>query len=629
MKKIIIALLLLIFAFSVISCGDTADFKETTVIYKDTLGRQVIHAKYIENIGEYTVVRSDTSDNEVKNLATEMRTTISSFCGTQLKIGTDYGTKSNYEILIGDTSRAESKKAMKDLGHNDYVIRLDGTKIVIAGGSSSALEAALNEFYENFMFKDMVVVPEGEGLVFKHYYSFDMISIEGKDISEYKIYSVNSDAAKLLSNNIFGKYSGQKVESTTEMEEGKSYIILEPTSLDYASYKAEMKDGNLYVSGSYKSCTEFLDYYVKKGDKKVNIEGSFEGAVDIPTFYTKDELMQVLETVYNEDTIILGEQVNSYSEIGTPSDVLNRFYNATGKYPGMIGVDIGGYGLKLTGEQCPEYIKSQVFCEYVDYAAQGGIIQLHTHMAMPTEEWKPEEQVFRDALDGAAGWEEVVTKGTALNATFQKALEIEAEYIKLFHDIGIPVLWRPFHEMNANWFWWGVSVNGKTIDASYFANLWIYMYEYYQEIGLDNVIWVYSPNNANGFIDVMYTYPGDEYVDIVGLDWYTGGGYEIDGTGRSYAKLMGTEKITNICEFGISGDIESDDRDIQKRTFSCLDFENLIKQMFSDGYKAAYILTWTAQDSVDWWGYGEEMMAGDTIIDRDTLPKYFEAVRNK
>lgn len=629
MKKIIIALLLLIFAFSVISCGEGSDFKETTVIYKDTLGRQVIHAKYIENIGEYTVVRSDTSDKEVKNLATEMRTAISSFCGTQLKIGTDYGTKSNYEILIGETNRAESKNAMKGLGLHDYVIKLDGTKIVIAGGSVNSLKAAVKEFYENFMFNDMVVVPEGDGLLYKKNFSFDMISIEGKDVSEYKIYSENNDASALLADNIFGKYSGQIVETAKKIEAGTSYIILEPTSLDYSSYKAEIKDGNLYVSGSYKSCTEFLDYYVKKGDKKVDIKGSIEGKLDIPTFYTKDELMAVLETVYNEDTVIIGEQVNSYSEIGTPSDVLNRFYNASGKYPGIIGVDVGGYGLKLTGEQCPDYIKSQVFCEYVDYAAQGGIIQLHTHMAMPTETWDPENQVFRSALDGAEAWAEVVTEGTALNETFKKALQIEGEYIKLFDDLGIPVTWRPFHEMNANWFWWGVSVNGKTIDASYFSDLWIYMYEYYEKMGLDDLIWVYSPNNANGFIDVMYTYPGDDYVDIVGLDWYTDGAYEIDGTGRSYAKLMNTEKITNVCEFGISGDIQCDDRDLQKLTFSCLDFENMVKQMFSDGYKVAYILTWTAQDSIDWWGYAEEMMAGGTFIDRDTLPKYFEAVRNK
>ncbi|MBR3965739.1 MAG: hypothetical protein IKJ91_01545 [Clostridia bacterium] len=628
MKKFIIALLLLIFALTIVSCG-SSDFKETTVIYRDPLGRQVIHATYIENIGEYTVVRSDTSENEIKDIATEFRKTISDFCGSQLKIGTDYGSKSKYEILIGNTNRPESKNAMKGLGLNDYVIKLDGTKIVIAGGSNAAIKTAIDEFCDNFMYKNMVVVPEGDGLVYVHNFKLNLIKIEDKDASEYKIYSINPDASALLAQKIFDEYTGQTVEVAKEMEAGQNYIILEPTSLDYAPFKAEVKDGNLYVSGSYKSCTEFPEYFAKKGEKNVNIKGSVEGELEMPTFYTKDELMAVLETVYNEETVILGEQVNSYSEIGTPSDVLKRFYKASGKYPGIIGVDIGGYGLKLTGEQCPDYIKSQVFCEFVDYAAQGGIIQLHTHMAMPTEIWDPENQVFRSALDGAEAWAEVVTEGTALNETFKKALQIEGEYIKLFDDLGIPVTWRPFHEMNANWFWWGVSVNGKTIDASYFSDLWIYMYEYYEKMGLDDIVWVYSPNNANGFIDVMYTYPGDDYVDIVGLDWYTDGAYEIDGSGRSYAKLMNTEKITNICEFGIGGDIQCDERDIQKRTFSCLDFENTVKQMFSDGYKLAYILTWTAQDSIDWWGYGEEMMAGGTFIDRDTLPKYFEAVRAK
>ncbi len=630
MKKIIIALLLLIFAFTVISCGDSADFKETTVIYRDSLGRQVIHAKYIENIGEYTVIRSDTADQEIKDLAAEMRTVISDFCGTQIKIGTDYGSKSQYEILIGETNRPESKNAMKNLGINDYVIKLDGTKIVVAGGSVSALNAAIEEFYDNFMYSNMVVVPEGDGLVYTHNYKLENIKIEDRDASEFKIYSINPDASALLAEKIFGEYTGQTLEVAKEMEAGQNYIVLEPTSMDYAPYKAEIKDGNLYVSGSYKSCTEFLEHFVKKGEKNVNIKGSFDGALDIPTFYTKEELMAVLQTVYDENTVILGEMINSYGgDIGTPSDVLKRFYNASGTYPGMIAADVSGYGLQLTSGKCPEYIKSQMFCEFVDYAAMGGIIQLHTHMAMPTETWDPENQIFRSALDGAEAWAEVVTEGTALNATFKKAMEIEAEYIKYFHDMGIPVLWRPFHEMNANWFWWGVSVNGKTIDASYFANLWKYMYEYYKEIGLDSVIWVYSPNNANGFIDVMYTYPGDEYVDIVGLDWYTSGGYEIDGSGRSYSKLMNTDKITNICEFGISGDIESDDIKVQEKIFNCLDFENMVKQMFSDGYKIAYILTWTAQDSISWWGKGEEMMAGGTFIDRDTLPKYFEAVRNK
>ena len=477
------------------------------------------------------------------------------------------------------------------------------------------------------MFEGMVVVPNGEGLLYSPNYKFEKISVDGKDISEFKVYSTNADASALFVQKISDVYSGQQLSAAEKMEAGSSYIVLQPTSMDYVSYSAEMKDGNLYVSGSYKSCVDFLDYYVKKGEKNVNVKGKIEGKLDAPVIYTKDQLMSVLQTVYEEDTIILGEQTNTNAY---PSDVLSRFYKATGKYPGMIGIDVGGYGLKLTSGKCSDERKSQIFCELVEFAEMGGIVQIHTHMVMPTETWNPDEEVFRSVLskDGAV-WDSLLTEGTPLNETFDKALAIEAEYVKYFHDIGVPVLWRPFHEMNANWFWWGVSQEGKTIDASYFTNMWIYMYEYYQELGLDSVVWVYSPNNANGWIDVMYCYPGDEYVDLVGLDWYTDGGYEIDGSGKSYAKLMNSEKITNVCEFGISGDVQKDDRDDQMEVFSGLSFEAMIKQMFSDGYKMAYLLTWTAQDSVDWWGYGEEMMAGGTFIDRDTLlTKYFAEAKN-
>ncbi len=634
MKKLFLTFILLMISLSLFACGEKAPVNadDDKIPVRDAVtdehGRQVVYTTYIENIGEYTIVRSDTASKQVKDMATELRTIISDFCGTQIKINTDYGSKSKYEILIGGANRTESRNAMKGLGYNDYLIKLDGDKIVIAGGSEKSLQIAIDEFVSNFMFDGMVVVPDGDGLLYSPPYKLEKISIDGVDASRFQIYSENIDASKLLAKNISDVYTGQQVSVAKELEEGKSYIILEPTSMDYASYKAEIIDGNLYVSGSYKSCTDFLDYYVKKGETNVNIKDSIKGKLDIPTFYTKEELMKVLEAVYNEDTVILGEMINSYGgSIGTPSDVIDRFYNATGKYPGLIALDVGGYGLKLTGEQCPDHIKSQVFCEYVDYAAQGGIIQVHSHMAMPTETWDPENQVFREVLGGAEVWKEVLTDGTALNATLDKAMEIEAEYIKHFHDIGIPVLWRPFHEMNANWFWWSIVQGANKVDASCFRDLWIYMYEYYQQLGLDSVVWVYSPNNANGWIDVVYAYPGDEYVDIVGLDWYTDGAYEIDGSGKSYAKLMNTEKITNICEFGISGDIEADDRDEQKELFSGLDFAGLVKQMFSDGYKLGYILTWTAQDSVDWWGYGEEMMATGIFIDRDSLPAYFEAAR--
>ncbi|MBR6647475.1 MAG: hypothetical protein IKL09_08170, partial [Clostridia bacterium] len=124
-------------------------------------------------------------------------------------------------------------------------------------------------------------------------------------------------------------------------------------------------------------------------------------------------------------------------------------------------------------------------------------------------------------------------------------------------------------------------------------------------------------------------YPGDEYCDIVGLDWYTSGGYEIDGNGRSYSKLMDHEKITNICEFGINEILESGDRATQYLYFSGEDFTALVKNILNDGYKIGYILTWTANDSVKWWGKGVEMMSSGYFLSQSDMLPLFNAVRNQ
>jgi hypothetical protein len=87
--------------------------------------------------------------------------------------------------------------------------------------------------------------------------------------------------------------------------------------------------------------------------------------------------------------------------------------------------------------------------------------------------------------------------------------------LSALQDSGVVVLWRPYHEMNGGWFWWG----GKTN----FADLWKIMYNRYtSHHKLNNLIWVWSPNISfgNPSMDVINYYPGDDYVDIIGLDGY-------------------------------------------------------------------------------------------------------------
>lgn len=89
----------------------------------------------------------------------------------------------------------------------------------------------------------------------------------------------------------------------------------------------------------------------------------------------------------------------------------------------------------------------------------------------------------------------------------------------LYAFVGVTILFRPLHECTGNWFWWGTtSLNS---DASAFVALWRHMFEYYQNEGLNNLLWVYSPAaTSNNNPSPSFMYPGAAYVDVVAQDIY-------------------------------------------------------------------------------------------------------------
>ena len=82
----------------------------------------------------------------------------------------------------------------------------------------------------------------------------------------------------------------------------------------------------------------------------------------------------------------------------------------------------------------------------------------------------------------------------------------------------IPVLFRPWHEMNGGWFWWGAS----DCTPEEYRQLYQYTHKRISEKVCDNLVWGYSPNLASNESEenFMKYYPGDEYVDLIGIDVY-------------------------------------------------------------------------------------------------------------
>ncbi|GAA4913815.1 glycosyl hydrolase [Mucilaginibacter defluvii] len=101
--------------------------------------------------------------------------------------------------------------------------------------------------------------------------------------------------------------------------------------------------------------------------------------------------------------------------------------------------------------------------------------------------------------------------GTPENLAMWAELRDKARLLKKLKDAKVPVLWRPFHEMNGTWFWW--SKQGPEP----LKKLWITMYNYFvKQEKLNNLIWVFCYTSKP---DIAW-YPGDAYVDIVGADDY-------------------------------------------------------------------------------------------------------------
>jgi|GEM_PF-1255274 mannan endo-1,4-beta-mannosidase len=205
----------------------------------------------------------------------------------------------------------------------------------------------------------------------------------------------------------------------------------------------------------------------------------------------------------------------------------------------------------------------------------------------------------------------ILKPGTALNIEWFKRLDTTASYLKQLDSAGIPVLWRPFHENNGAFFWWGQQPR--------FKELWQQMYHYYVDsLHLDNLLWVYSVTyfpEGDPWVDSLY--PGDKYVDVLGADIYKGS-YGQDYDPWVYTKLLqkGNGKPIGITENGTMPGVPDLKYTQPKWTFFCTWWGYEVDTMWANAYyhpagftiqnpdslyKAVYGDPYTVtQDRIDW-----------------------------
>lgn len=192
-------------------------------------------------------------------------------------------------------------------------------------------------------------------------------------------------------------------------------------------------------------------------------------------------------------------------------------YEVTGSYPVVKGMDFG-FSERNTLDGIN--YRQQTIDEAIKYHKEGSIITLMWHAVPPT---KKEPVVFRGDIQSELStteWHDLITPGTEINLRWQSQVDVIAFFLKQLREANIPVLWRPYHEMNGKWFWWGQKP-GEDGYQKLFIMLYDRLVNFHK---LNNLIWVFNANEITGKHISPYKdfYPGADYVDILATDVYHG-----------------------------------------------------------------------------------------------------------
>lgn len=194
------------------------------------------------------------------------------------------------------------------------------------------------------------------------------------------------------------------------------------------------------------------------------------------------------------------------------SDILET----VGDYPAIMSFDLGG--IEMGDEKNLDSVPfARIREELVKHHLKGGIVTISWHPRNPVtggNAWDTSDSlVVRKILSEEPHKSKFKTWITRVG-DFLKTLKTE-------DGTPVPIIFRPWHEGNGSWFWWGYN----WCSDEEFLGLWNTLQDYLNEEGLDNLLWSYSTNLDGSWTEERYMkrYPGNDRIGLIGEDSYQWG----------------------------------------------------------------------------------------------------------
>ncbi|MEM8861291.1 MAG: glycosyl hydrolase, partial [Chloroflexota bacterium] len=287
-------------------------------------------------------------------------------------------------------------------------------------------------------------------------------------------------------------------------------------------------------------------------------------AIAIHNNPTKEDVLAWLTNQKNSCSVLSGQHIgHGYGTTAGYDDLVVELAEQSGHYVGLVEADYHDW----------DYIQDA-------YAFNQPLIKHWNRGGLVGINWSsPNPWTGGDVWDQSqADLNELLDPNSAAHAVWMSQLDYVADGLAHLEENGVVVLFRPLHEMNGDWFWWGAHIHVGENDP--YIQLWRHMHYYFTETkGLDNLLWVYAASTYTGESwkqPVDFYYPGDDVVDIVALDVYDDA---IDAAG--YEQMLELGKPFALAEVG----------PLNQRDGS---FDNLfmLEQILNNYPESIYFLTW-------------------------------------
>ncbi|AOZ93051.1 glycosyl hydrolase [Paenibacillus crassostreae] len=278
---------------------------------------------------------------------------------------------------------------------------------------------------------------------------------------------------------------------------------------------------------------------------------------------------------------------------------LRYIEEVTGKLPALCGFELLAYSPNINYEDANEACLLEVeenkntLANAWDWVLnKKGLLTLTWHWFSPLYGKDKSFYAEHTTFDAT----QAVIEGTDEYKALIADMDVMAGILQEFSDKNIPILWRPFHESEGTWFWWGA----KGPEAA--KQLYRIMYDRYTNVHkLNNLIWVWNSPLVEGYV-------GDDVTDVISRDLYPEKHNHTD-LKKEFDELVQITPTNKIVALGEIGVIPS------------------VSQLAETRIPWTWYMTWSNEfGSSEEWNSKEELHKAyhhDYAITLDKLPKLF------